>query len=99
MQSGHRFHPPPPVDEASVLNVGRECRTWADVNISGFGFRLEIVPLRFHLFCTQSRIKRLGEERSIIATQKHACKGKLRLKTSSNSMWSTSRNGETHKLP
>lgn len=80
-------------------NVGREHRIWADVDISGFGFRLEVVPLRFHLFYSQSRIKRLGKERSIIATQKHACKGKVRLTTYSSSIWSTSRDRETHRLP
>lgn len=99
MQSGHRFHPPTLVDEACALYVGREHGIWADVDISGFGFRLEIVPLRFRLFCIQSRIKRLGKERSIFATQKHACKGKVRWKTCSNSTWSTSRKGETHRLP
>lgn len=99
MQSGHRFHPPSLVNEACALNVGREHRIWEDVDISGFGFRLEIVPLRFHLYYTLSRIKRLGKEKRITATQKHARKGKVRLKTYRNSIWSPSRNGETHRLP
>lgn len=99
MQSGHRFHPPSLVNESCALNVGREHRIWADVDISGFGFRLKIVPLRSHLFYAQSRIKSLGKERSTIAPQKQTCKGKVRLKTYSNSIWSTSKNGETHRLP
>lgn len=41
--------------------VGREHRTWADVHISGFSFRLEVFSLRFHLFYPQSRAKRLGK--------------------------------------
>lgn len=57
MQSDHRFHPLP-CGGSLCTYMGREQRIWADLDESCFGFKLEIVPLRFNLSYAQIGIKR-----------------------------------------